>query len=373
MDLKFVVPVLFGIEGITAKELKKIGVKNVKATDGKVYFDGSINDMMRVNFLLRTGERVLILLDEFIAYTFEELYQGIKKIPFEDFIPKDGAFPVKGYAIKSSLHSVPDCQKIIKKAIVDRLSQKYSQAWFKETGAKYQIQFSVFNNNVSVMLDTSGNPLSKRGYRLKSVEAPIRETLAAAIVNVSRFGYHEPFIDPMCGSGTFVLEALMTAKNIPSGILRKFAFEDFCFINKKLWKNIKDEEVSKIRKDKYLLFGSDIDPYAVETAKENAKRLGVSEEVLFEVKDIKDTYPIGDKGTVIINPPYGERLLELSQARELYKDISKAFERYENYNFYIITSDDEFESCFGRKADKKRKLYNGMLKCQLYQYFKQRG
>ena len=370
MDLKFVVPVLFGVEGITAKELKKIGAKNVRATDGKVYFDGDLSDMMRANFLLRTGERVLILLSEFVANTFEDLYQGVKNIPLEDYIPKDGAFPVKGYSIKSNLHSVPDCQKIIKKAMVDRLGQKYSQSWFKETGAKYQIQFSIFNNVASIMLDTSGAPLSKRGYRLKSVEAPIRETLASAIVNISRFGYHEPFIDLMCGSGTFVLEGIMAAKNIPAGMLRKFSFEEFSFIDKKIWRNIKEEEISKIRKDKYLFFGSDIDKNAIETAKENAKRLGVADEVLFEVCDIRESSPKGEKGTVIINPPYGERLLELSQARELYKDISATFDRFENYNFYIITSDDEFENCFGKKADKKRKLYNGMLRCQLYQYFK---
>lgn len=372
MDLKFVVPVLFGIEGIASKELKKIGVKNVHATDGKVFFEGDLRDMMRANLLLRTGERVLILLGEFPAHSFEDLFQGVKKIPFEKFIPKDGAFPVKGYSIKSSLHSVPDCQKIIKKAIVDRLSLKYAQSWFKETGAKYQIQFSIFNDNVLIMLDTSGNPLSKRGYRLKSVDAPIRETLASAIVNISRFGYHEPFIDPMCGSGTFILEALMIAKNMPAGMLREFAFEKFSFIDKKMWKDIRDEEISKIRKDKYLFYGSDIDPEAIKIAKDNAKRLGVEDEVVFEVKDIKDSIPKGEKGTVVVNPPYGERLLELSQARELYKDISKAFDRYKNYNFYIITSDDEFESCFGKKADKRRKLYNGMLRCQLYQYFDKR-
>lgn len=370
MEILYTVPTLFGLEGICAKELKNLGIKNVDAQNGRVYFKGDFTDGIRANINLRTAERVLMVISEFEALDFETLYQNVKKINWQDYIPKKGAFPVKGFSLNSALHSVPDCQKIIKKAVVDKLSQVYFQEWFEESEEKYQIQFSIMKNKVSIMLDMSGDSLHKRGYRRNANAAPLRETLAAAIVILSRFGYFEPFYDPMCGSGTIAIEAALYAKNIAPGINRDFSAMHWGFVDERLWQDELERAKSKIMNKDYKIYASDIDPECVRLTAENAKKAGVGDIVKVARRDIAKITPMEESGTIAINPPYGKRMLEIKQARELYDVIGRKMREFQGWSKYIICSDEDFEKFYKKRADKKRKLYNGMIKCDLFEYFK---
>ncbi len=371
--MQLIATCLFGIEGILGEEIDNLGYKRLETIDGRITFEAPVEAIATCNIRLRTAERIFIKLGSFYANTFEELFEGTKALPWSDYIGKNDMFPVKGHSIRSKLFSIPDCQKIIKKAVVNSLSQKYNLRIFPETGVKYQIEFFILNNKATLMIDTTGVALHKRGYRALSGAAPLRETLAAAMVKLSRMRDNVIVCDPLCGSGTIAIEAAQMACNIAPGVNRTFVAENFSFINSSAWKlereKAKGEECDPITK----IFGSDIDPNAIALAKDNAVKARVAKAIDFSVADARNfVSPIENaRGTIITNPPYGERLGDISGARELYKALGINFkECVPNWQLYIITSDEMFERYFGRRSDKKRVLYNGMLKCNLYQFFK---
>lgn len=370
-ELTFVAPCLLGLEGICANELKYNGIESAKAENGKVVFTGDYYTLAKANIISRYAQRVQILLGEFTAKTFEDLYQGVKNINWENFISKTDAFPVKGKSLNSALRSIPDCQKIIKKAAVDRLSSVYKLPWFEETGPTHQIQFLIMKDKVSIMLDTSGESLHKRGYRQNANEAPIKETLAAGMVDLARVRSNHFVVDPMCGSGTILIEAALKAMKIAPGINRSFAAEKWTQIPTDIWEKARKEAKLQENRDcDFRAIGYDIDDETIEIAKSNAEKAGVSQKIKFLNRDIKDFQFDSEYETVITNPPYGERLLDINEAEKLYKIMGQKFKQQKGKSYTIISPDDDFEKIFGRKADKRRKLYNGMLKCQVYMYYK---
>ena len=361
------VPCLFGLEGLAADELRRLKMENVRAENGRVLFDGTREDIARANIGLRTGERVLLVVGHCDAQTFDRLFEGVKAMPWERYIPIDGAFPVKGHSLNSALHSIPDCQSIVKKAIVTRLGDKYKTSWFKESGAKYQVQFAIMNDEAWLYIDTSGAGLHKRGYRPVGNAAPLRETLAAAMVTVARYRGRETVWDPFCGSGTIPIEAALAAMNRAPGLGRRFAAEGWLWLKKDMWDCARDEARGREFHGEYEIHGGDIDPECIEISKANAKRAGVERYIRFETADARRFAPEGT-GIIITNPPYGERVMERREAETLYSQFGKAVKNLDGWRMYILSSHTEFERTFGRKADKKRKLYNGMIKCDLYMY-----
>lgn len=371
MNINYVIPCLLGVESLIADELKAMGADNVMAENGRVLFSGDEYMLARANINCRCAERVQILVGSFEARSFEELFERTKELPWEEWIGKDDAFPVKGYSINSTLYSVRDCQAIIKKAVVERLKQKYRVPWFSETGSFYQIQFSIMKDKVSLLIDTSGAGLHKRGYRLDANEAPIKETLAASLACLAHVRNYHTLYDPMCGSGTILIEGAMLAHNIAPGLNRKFSAEGWNNISQKVWQEERTRAQDLIKwESDFKAYGSDINAETIEIAKQNAKRAGVSSKIDFYTADIKDFQKHSEKGTVICNPPYGERMLDVSNANELYKEMGEQFNRERGWAYYVISPSETFESHFGRKSDKRRKLYNGMIKCQLFMYFK---
>ena len=363
------IPCLFGLESLVADELKRLGLQNVRAENGRVHCDGGPADIPRLNINLRCGARVLLELASFPAPDFEALFQGVAAIPWEDYIPRDGEFPVKGYSISSQLHSVPACQAIVKKAAATRLGRIYGCETLPETGDRYQIQFALIKDTATVYLDTSGDGLYKRGYRAHNNGAPLRETLAAALVLLSRFRGKDPFCDPFCGSGTIPIEAALIAKNRAPGLDRSFAAQRWKKMGSKLWLDAADEAMDKEFHGTYDIWGGDIDPAAVELARHNAALAGVDDCIRFEVADAAAFHRDSTYGQLVTNPPYGERLLEKKEAEELYRAFGKAVRTLPpKWRVLVLSSHTEFERCFGRPADKKRKLYNGMLKCDVFQY-----
>jgi putative N6-adenine-specific DNA methylase len=362
-------PCVFGVESLVADEIKALGYTDVVSQNGRVTFTGDEMAIARANIGLRCAERVLVLLSEFDAHSFEDLFQGVKAIAWENWIDREDAFPVKGWTLNSTLHSMSDCQAIIKKAVVEHLKTKYHIDWFKETGAKLQIQFSILKDRVSIFLDTSGEGLHKRGYRRNALEAPLKETRAAALVNIARFYSDRAFCDPMCGSGTILIEAAMIGLNMAPGVNRNFAAESF-HLDPSIWSRARDEARSLIKNEPIEVFGYDIDENAVALTLENAKLAGVGDIVKASVQDIRNFAPTQSHGTVVTNPPYGERMLEISDAEELYTVMGSVFLKLEGWRFYIISPSENFETLFGKRADKRRKLYNGMIKCEYFQYFR---
>ena len=371
LKYSFYVPCLFGLEGPLADELRRLSFENVRAENGRVFFVGDAAAAARANLCLRTGERVLLELGSFEATSFEALFEGTKALPWESFIPKDAAFPVTGHSLNSALHSVPDCQKIIKKAIVERLKSRYRLSWFDETAEAVPIRFSIMKDRVSLCLDTTGEGLHKRGYRPAHTAAPLRETLAAAMVGLSRYRGRDDFVDPFCGSGTIPIEAALIALNRAPGLNRRFIAMDWRVWDRKLWQQAKEEARAREFHGSYSILGSDIDPKAVAIARQNAERAGVQDVVRFETADAKRFDRKTSRGVIVTNPPYGERLMEKAEAEELYRAFGAALKASENWSLYLLSSHTEFERCFGKQADKKRKLYNGMIKCDLYMYLNQ--
>ena len=371
MLIKFSAPCLLGLEGLVAQELKDMEAQNVEAKNGRVDFEGDMNILARANLCSRYSERILIRMGEFKAITFEQLFQGVKKLPWEEWVGKFDEFPVKGYSLNSQLHSVSDCQAIIKKAVVERLKSKYGISWFDETGPTHQIQFSIMNDEATLLIDTSGAGLHKRGYRLQSNFAPMKETLAAAICSLAKLKHYHTLYDPMCGSGTLMIEGALYAHNIAPGLNRHFSAERFEVLPKNIWVEERERarSLEKIDTD-FQGFGSDIDGETIKLAMANASRLPIGKKLHFEKRDIKDFQRHTERGTVLVNPPYGERMLDIQAAEEIYRTMGKIFNPERGWAYYIISPDEEFEKCFGRKADKRRKLYNGMIKCQLYMYYK---
>ena len=367
--LQFVIPALMGVESTVAWELKRLGLGQVQAENGRVLCRGGPADIPRLNLNLRCGARVLLCLGSFEAKTFEELFQGCAALPWEDYIPREGRFPVKGYTISSQLHSVPACQSILKKALCKRLGSVYGLETLPETGALYQVQFSILKDTVTLMLDTSGDSLYKRGYRAQNMGAPLRETLAAALVSLSRYRGRDPFCDPFCGSGTIPIEAALIAKNRAPGLNRSFAAQRWRWLDSRLWMDAADEAQDAEFHGPYDIWGGDIDPAAVELSRHNGALAGVEDVVCFEVADAAKFHREDPKGRVVTNPPYGERLLEKAEAEELYRAFGKAVRRLPpGWQVNVLSSHTEFERTFGKTADKKRKLYNGMIKCDLFMY-----
>ena len=372
-NLKISCPCLFGLESVLTGEMKRMGAQNITAEDGRVTFEGTFADVVRANLRLRTAERVQIIVAEFEARSYEELFQGTLAAPWEEFIGRKDAFPVKGRTVKSQLHSMSDCQTIIKKAVAKHLEGVYHQSWFDETGSVIQIQFMMLKDRVMLMLDTSGIGLHKRGYRRNAVEAPIKETIAAGIADLAHVYPDSVVCDPMCGSGTLLIESALKAMNIAPGISRHFAAEQWSCFPSELWQEERKRCLEEINRDvPFVAYGSDIDPEAIRLSNENAANAGVSDKVHFELRDMHDfTFPEAEKRLIVLcNPPYGERLLDIKEAEKLYRDLGAVLQPGENRSFAVISPHEEFETLFGRKADRRRKLYNGMIKCQLYMYFK---
>ena len=368
--LRLCVPCHFGLESVVTYEIKKIGGDNLVTTDGKVSFEGDELTLAKANLWISSGERVLIELASFEAKSFEQLFEGVRAIRWEDFIGKNDAFPVKGSSLNSQLRSVPDCQKRIKKAGVKRLESVYVISFFEETGAKHQIQFTILKDKVSIYLDTSGQGLHKRGYRRNSNDAPIKETLAAGIIDLARVRADTVVCDPMCGSGTFLIESAYKAMNIACGLRRSFAAEEWAQIPAPVWQQARAEAMDLIKRDAgFHGYGFDIDELAVDLTSANAKKAGVAPRLEIKQQDISKYRPL-ENCTLFCNPPYGERLLDLRAAEELYKKMGQVICPSKDNPCYIISPHEEFERFFGRKADKKRKLYNGMIKCDLYMYFR---
>ncbi len=369
--IELVATCLFGLEKLLGEEIDALGYRRVDTMDGRVTFEGDMSAVARANINLRFAERIYIKVGRFDAESFDALFEGTKALPWEKYIGKDDSFPVKGHAIKSTLFSVPDCQSIVKKAIVDRLANKYGCRWFSEDGVKYQIEFFIFKNKATLMIDTSGVPLHKRGYRPAAGEAPMRETLAAAIAKIARPKNEVLFWDPFCGSGTIAIEAAQMLANIAPGIGRSFAAENYNFLGDKIWNEAKNEARSHIVTERnFEIFASDIDDNVLAFARENAIRAGVAENIKIFKKDACTIEKLDRRGTVVCNPPYGERLMEQSEAEGLYRKMGKTFSKLDPWQIYIITSCEYFERLYGRRADKVRKLYNGMIPCNLYQYFR---
>ena len=366
----FCVPCLFGLEGLVADELRRLNVSDVRAEDGRVFFTGTLADCAAVNLSLRCGERVLMVLSSFPVRSFDELFEGTRSIPWQNILSRDAAFPVTGYSLDSALFSVSDCQLIIKKAIVEKLKTRFPQERFPETGAEYKIRFSIRKDQALICLDTSGAALHKRGYRPAHTEAALRETLAAAMVKLARYRGKGDFCDPFCGSGTIAIEAALAALNRAPGLYRSFAAEGWAFFPPVFWQQARAAAVAAEYQGDYRIIASDIDPRAVEISRENAVRAGVEHLIDFRVADATAFSLQTERGVIVTNPPYGERLLDLQQAEALYTAFGTALSGYPNWSLYLLSSDPEFERCFGRKADKKRKLYNGMIRCDLYMYFK---
>lgn len=371
MHLNFSAPCLFGLESLVAQELRDMGAADVAAENGRVFFSGDEAMLVRANLCSRFSERILLVLGRFPARTFEELFQGVKRLPLENWIGEYDEFPVKGYSLKSDLHSVSDCQAIIKKAAVERLKTVYNKDWFEETGTRCRLDFSILKNEVCICMDTTGVPLHKRGYRPAANDAPMRETLAAALCALSHLRPYHTLYDPMCGSGTILIEGAMLARNIAPGLHRHFAAERFSWLPAELWDSERERAREAVREAAdFTAYGSDIDRDALKIARGNALRAGVSDSIVLEHGDVRRFQPKTERGTLVTNPPYGERLQDPQAAARLVRDFGKVFERRHGFSYSIISPEAEFETLFGRKADKRRKLYNGMIPCQLYMYFK---
>ena len=366
--MEFSVPCLFGLEGLAGDELRRLDMENVQVENGRVLFSGDGLALAKANVCLRTGERVLIVLADFKATTFEELFQGVYRANLEDYIPRDGVFPVKGHCLNSQLMSVPDCQAIVKKAASRRLGEKYGVNWLPETGAKYQLQFSIMNDRVQLYLDTTGPGLHKRGYRANGNDAPLRETLAAAMVMLTHYRGREFLWDGFCGSGTIPIEAALIAKNKAPGAFRRFSAEAFSWLDPKFWGQVRTEAKDKEFHGNYRILGSDNDPKCVSLSMANARKAGLGDLIEFKDGDATKMSLPTDEGIFIANPPYGQRMMEQKSAQRLYADLGRHLRYADGWKKYIITSEPEFEHYFGARADKKRKLYNGMIKCDYYMY-----
>ncbi len=368
--ITFAIPCLMGLEKLVADELQHLGLADIRAENARVLCTGTLADIPRLNIQLRCGARVLMELGEFPALDFDQLFEGTRALPWEDYIPRDGAFPVKGYSIQSQLHSVPACQAIVNKAVASRLGAVYGLETLPETGSRYQIRFSIMKDLAALYLDTSGEGLFKRGYRAVGVQAPLRETLAAALVLLSKYRGRDAFCDPFCGSGTIAIEAALIAKNRAPGLNRSFAAQKWKQLPSGLWLDAADEAMDQEYHGRdYEIWGGDIDPRAIEIARSNAVKAEVEDTISFEVADATRFHWGGEYGRVVTNPPYGERLLEKEEAEALYQSFGKAMNKLpDSWRIFVLSSHTEFEQAYGRQADKRRKLYNGMLKCDLFVY-----
>lgn len=369
MDYNLVATTTFGLEGITAKELKALGYEDLTVENGKVHFEGDEMDIAIANVHLRTADRIFIKMAEFEARSFEELFQGTKAVKWSDIIPVNGVMHVVGKSVKSTLFSVPDCQSIVKKAIVTSMSESYGVSHFSEDGPVYKIEVSILKDVVTLSIDTSGVGLHKRGYREEAGIAPLKETLAAALVLISRWKEDYTLVDPFCGSGTILIEAAMIMQNIAPGLFRNFVAETWPTIGSEVFEQVKEGAERSIKNKDIKLIGYDIDGRMLKIARSNSQKAGVAKYIEFQKRDFKQFSSSEKNAFIITNPPYGERLGEKKEVEELYKYLGMNKRKLDTWDFNILTSYEGFEVPFGRKATKNRKLYNGKLKCYYYQYF----
>jgi len=371
--MTFAVPTLFGLEGVCADELRRMELENVRAENGRVLFDGTADALVRANLCLRTGERVLIRVGQYDAPDFDALYDGAVALPWEELIPRDGAFPVRCRTLESRLTSQQRCSAVLRAAVGDRLGAKYGLERMPETGGLFQVRLQLMKDRAELFLDTTGPSLHKRGYRALAVAAPLRETLAAGLVLLSRYRGKGPFRDPFCGSGTIPIEAALIAKNRAPGLERSFSAQKWGWLPGKVWLDEADRAMDLEYDGDYDIWGGDIDPAAVELSRENSVKAGVEDLVRFEVADAARFAPAERVGRVVTNPPYGERLSDKREAEGLYAAFGRAWRKVpEGWSLYLLSSHTEFERTFGKHADRKRKLYNGMLKCDLFQYLEKK-
>ncbi|WP_406686864.1 class I SAM-dependent RNA methyltransferase [Rossellomorea vietnamensis] len=359
-----------GLESIVAKEVKELGYE-CQVENGKVIFKGDETAIARANMWLRTADRIKILVGEFKAYSFDELFENTKKLPWENFLPVDAEFPVQGKSVKSKLYSVPDCQAIVKKAIVERLRTAYKRtSWLDETGPLFKLEVAIHKDVASITLDTSGQGLHKRGYRIGQGEAPLKETLAAALIQLTTWNPDRPFVDPFCGSGTIAIEAALIGQNIAPGFNREFLSEEWPLMPADVWEKTRLEAEDLANYDQPLeILGTDIDHRMIEVSKENALEAGLGDLVKFKQMQVRDFTSELEYGIIVGNPPYGERLGERKEVEKMYQEMGRAFEKLDTWSVYMLTSHENFEQCYGKQATKKRKLFNGFIRTDYYQFF----
>ena len=367
---KLVATAAAGIEALVGKELRTLGY-DCQVENGKAYFTGNDYDIAKTNIYLRTADRIKIVFGQFTAKTFDSLFEQTKALPWEQILPVDAEFPVSGKSVKSTLHSVPNCQSIVKKAIVNRLSAAYARrTHLPETGALYPIEVSILKDVVTLTIDTSGTSLFKRRYRTEKGGAPLKENMAAALVMLTNWFPDKPFYDPCCGSGTIPIEAALIGLNIAPGLNRSFAAEKWTFFDPKAFETVRQEARKEIRTDITLdILGADIDASMIEIAKQNAIKAGVSEHIEFKQMQLKDFRTKKENGVLVANPPYGDRLLSEEQAQNIYRQMGQTYESLETWSKYILTSDLSFEEHYGKQATKKRKLYNGAIRTDYFQFW----
>ncbi|PSL41939.1 putative N6-adenine-specific DNA methylase [Planomicrobium soli] len=367
---KLLATAAMGLESIVADEVKALGFET-QTENGKVFFEGDEKAIVKANLWLRTADRVKLVAGEFDAYTFDELFEKTKAIEWEKFLPVDAEFPVSGKSVKSTLHSVPNCQSIVKKAIVERLKKAYHRnSFLDESGPRFKIEVSILKDKVQLSIDTSGAGLHKRGYRLDQGEAPLKETLAAALVKLSRWTPDRPFVDPFCGSGTIAIEAAMIGQNIAPGFNREFDSEAWPWIKPQLWEDARNEADELANYDQPLnILGTDIDHRMVKIAEENAREAGFADLILFKQRQAKDFTTQEENGVVIGNPPYGERIGEIEVIQEMIQDMGRVFSKHPTWSVYMLSSMEKFETLYGQPATKKRKLFNGFIRTDLFQFW----
>ena len=360
----------FGLEAVVAREIQALGYGDTRVENGRVTFTGDLMALCRANLWLRCADRVLLKLGEFPATSFEELFEGTKALDWPLWLPPDATFPVQGKAVKSQLKSVPDCQAIVKKAVVEKMKERYHQSWFAENGPRYKIEVALLKDRVTLTLDASGQGLHKRGYRQLSGAAPLKETLAAAMVNLSRWQPERALIDPMCGTGTIPIEAALLGLNQAPGMQRSFDAENWPNLPRQLWLLARQEAADLLQRERRLTIrGSDIDRKAVAMARSHAARAGLENQIHWQQAPLAELRTRQKNGCLISNPPYGERLEDLAKVKRLYLELGEVYRSLEAWSCYILTSHKDFERSIGRKADKKRKLYNGRIQCDFYQFF----
>jgi putative N6-adenine-specific DNA methylase len=369
-ELNLIATTAFGLEAVVARELKELGYAEHTITDGRVRFTADAAAICRANLRLRAASRVVIVIGEFEARDFGELFEQTKALPWDAWIPRKGAFPVRGRSVKSQLHSVPDCQRIVKKAIVERLKQAHGGEWLDESGPHYGIEISLLNDRAMLTLDTSGEALHRRGYRTYVGEAPLRETLAAALVLLSYWNRERPLIDPFCGSGTIVIEAAMIGRGIAPGLGRAFAAERWPQIDAGSWTSAREEARQLTQPQLPIkIIGTDIDARSVALARKHAIAAGVADDVHIQQQPVADLRSPKKYGCIITNPPYGERMGETREVERLYRELGGVCGALDTWSIYVLTAYAAFERLFGRTADRRRKLYNSNLACTYYQYF----
>ncbi|MFD0713928.1 class I SAM-dependent RNA methyltransferase [Paenibacillus sp. GCM10027626] len=368
--LQLIATAPMGLEAVVARELKELGYTDQQVENGRVTFSGEFADICRANLWLRSSDRVLVKMAQFPATTFEELFEGTKAIDWAEWIPEDGEFPVEGRSHKSQLTSVPACQSIVKKAVVEKMKEAYGTEWFTENGGKYVIEVWLRDDVAMITLDTTGPGLHKRGYRKLVTEAPLKETMAAAMVLLSRWGPERPLYDPFCGSGTLLIEAAMIGWNIAPGLRRSFNSEGWPLVPDELWEQARNEAYDAVKDDIPLqIAGSDIDPDAIAVAEQAVKKAGFAREIKLQVLPVAKIKPAGEYGCILTNPPYGTRLGDEAEAEKALRQLGYAALYLPTWSFFALSPSKSLEHYFGRPADKKRKLFNGRLECALYQYF----